>query len=675
MAISAMGMGSGIDIRSLVDQLVASERKPAQQRLDRREMRVQTQLSAFGALKGALSGFQTQLRSLANVESFGQMRATSSKDDIIGVSASTKAAAGSYQMRVNNLAEAQSVASGGFASRDEVVGGGKLVFRFGEEGEGGFTENPDRASRTIDIQEGATLAQVRDAVNGANIGVQASIINDGSGHRLVFTSKDTGLANGFVIQAQDADGNPNTDPEGLGRLAYGLGATTDMALTRAAADAEVEINGLAVTRASNTISDAIEGVTLDLQDASATQVRIDVSRDTGSVERRVREFVEGFNKLQQNIRELTRYNAETEQASVLTGNSLVRGLNSQLRNLMMSPVGVLQENSVRSLADIGIMTKSDGSLEFNSGRLRDALENNFEEVGALFTSMGLVNDANGVEFLGNSNATEAGSYKVEITQAATQARYIGAAATTDGDGNFVIDAANSLRISVDGTRSATINLRQDTYTPEALAAELQAQINSDADLRKAGATVGVTWNGDGFEIVSSSYGSTSKVEILSSGLPAALGLAAGKGTDEAAAEGKDVAGTINGQAAEGKGRELTGTAGAVEGLKLLISGEQLGGRGDVTFSRGILEGVDRFLDGYLQSNGVIAGTTNGLNSQLREIQRGREALERRMEGVEQRLLKQYTAMDVMVGQLNMTSQYLQQQLSALPGFQGPKKSK
>ncbi len=646
--ITTSGLGSGIDIRALVEQLVAAERAPVQNRLDRQQYSVQSQLSAYGTLKSALSSFRDQVRELAKLDNFGLMRASSSNGDAVAINASSSARVGSYQIEVQALAQAQSVASAGFAE-GAVLAGGTLTFRFGTLTPGeemAFEPNPALGIKTVEIAPGSTLQQIRDAVNAAKIGVQAAVINDGQQDRLVFTADKTGAANGFVIEA---------DP-GLAALAFDGSGNGQAELTRAAADAEVIINGLRITRSQNTISDAIEGVTLTLKDTTTGSVRLDISQDKAAVAGKIKSFVESYNKLQQQITQLTRYDAENQRASVLTGNALVRTLNSSLRNLLTSPVAVLEGSGIRALADLGIITKMDGTLELDNARLDKAIESNFEQIGSLFAAMGLTAEAEGVEFVGSSKDTRAGVYAVEITQAATQGRYL-AAPLPSLEG----EQGGSFTLKLDGVTSNTIALPRRSYADGAeLAAVLQAQINSDAKLRDAGLSVSVEFRDGRLEIVSSRYGSESTVEILTADADfRALGFEVGEGE-----AGLDVAGTIGGLPATGNGQILTGT-GAAEGLQLRISGTGLGSRGTVTFSRGILDDIDSLLSDYLDSDGILNSTTKSLDAQLKDIDKRREALDARMESVHARLLSQFIAMDALLAQMNQTSSFLAQQLAGL----------
>lgn len=657
--ISTSGLGSGIDIRSLVDQLVAAEKAPTENRLNRQQQSVQSQLSAYGSLKSTLSSFQNQVKALQDGSSFGGMKANVSNEDALGVSVSAAARSGSYQVEVDALAQSQSLASAAF-EKDAVVGGGELTFRFGavatdaERQITGFDENPARAAKTISIAPGSSVAQIRDAINEADIGVQASIINDGVGDRLVFSSKESGAANGFTIEAEgDA---------GLAQFAFHEGNSA-AELTRAGQDARLTINGLSITRSDNTISDAIEGVTFSLKEVSSSGTRIDINRDKAAATEKIKSFVDAYNKLQQQMTDLTRYDAENQRASALTGNAMVRTLSSNLRNLLTNPVSVLQGGGVTALADLGIISKADGKLEIDAGKLDKAVDQHFDEIGALFNTMGLTGEAHEVEYLKSGKTTQAGNYAVEITQLATQGSYVGSALAAEPtqlpDGRF--------RIKVDGISSGTINLAQRDYANGAeLAAALQAAINDDQNLSDAEVKVSVNFNQteQRLEIHSQRYGSESSVEILTANadFTAVLGLSVGGST-----AGLDVAGRIDGREATGKGQLLTGS-GRAEGLELRITGGQIGERGSVTFSRGILGDIDALLSSYLDTDGLLSNTTDSLDGQLKKISQSREELSMRMTSVHERLLSQFIAMDSLLAQMNQTSDFLAQQLANLPKF-------
>lgn len=673
--ITSTGIGSGLDISSLVDKLVSAEQTPTQNRLDQQEAQVQAELSAYGSLKSALSSFQSQVQGLSQAADFQLFQATSSDPSAVTVSASASAAVGSLDLDVSQLAQSQSVATNAFATSATPIGTGTLTFRFGTvttDASGnvtGFTQNPDKADVTIDISaSNNSLQGIRDAVNNANAGVSASIVNDGSGERLVFSATDTGADNAFVIGVSDNDGN-DADASGLSQLAFNTSATQAQQI-RAAQDAQLTVNGLAVSRASNEITDLIDGVSLSLKGTTTSTAHIAVTQDTGAVKQKIQGFVDAFNKLQQQIDQISGYNAQTKTGGVLQGNATVLRIASSLQRLTTSVVSVLDGRAIRSLADLGVTTAADGTLSVDSTKLDAALKSHFDEVGALFGISGLV-DGSGLSYAGSSDTTQAGEYAVDVTGLAQQASIQGAAITAPSASSpLVIDSNNdTLQLTVDGVASNSINLTQGSYTSGAdLAAEIQARINGDSNLKDAGVSVDVAYSGNAFTITSARYGSDSTLSIgsVDTNTTSSLGLSSGQ-----SGTGVDVQGTIAGQAASGSGRYLTAQNGPADGLKVEVTGQSTGTLGSLTFSRGLTDSLNSLLDSYLNSNGLLDSVTSSLNDQVKSIGEDKNNLTLRMEQVRQRYLDEFNSMDAMVAQLNSTSSFLSSQL---PGLENLAKS-
>ncbi len=650
--ISSMGVGSGLDLQSLVQQLVAAERAPAQSRINRKQSQLQTQLSAYGSLKSALSKFRSTVKELTKITAFQTMTASSSEEEAISVSPSAGAQTGRFDIKVNKLAQSQSVASKAFEDRNSAVGSGKLVFRFGEWSEDGstFTPDADRPAKTVVIDPSSnTLADIRAAINEAGVGVTASIVNDGTGERLILTANETGRSNGFAIEVEDAEG-------ALGELAMTDGTST-MSLTRAGSDAELEVNGLTLTRAKNSVNDIIEGVTLQLKKTTSNSVTINVERDNGAVRKQIEGFVKAYNDLREEIKKLSAYDAETRQSAPLTGDAVLRNISSSLTRTMMDTLGVLEGDAVRSLVDIGLTTNKDGKLEIDNNLLDKALNQNFELVGALFASVGLPQNS-GVEYVGAKGYTQPGKYAVSITQQATRGALNGSAVT----GPITIDDSNkAFRIKVDGVQSYRIELAAGSYTPEELAQELQAKINGDRKLADEGKSVTVEYDGNGFVIHSATYGSKSTVEVTA--VDAAFATVTGLSGEGVA--GLDVQGTINGVAAEGDGQYLTAVTGAANGLKLKIVGTELGDYGVVTFSQGLMTTLDDLLGEFLDGDGSLDAATEGIKREQKAMDDAQARLDARMEQVRKRFMAQFTAMDILVAQMNSMSSFLSSQLSSL----------
>ena len=284
MGLTSSGIGSGLDIETLVTQLVAAERAPTENRLISQSGQYQGQISAFGALKGALSGLQKSLSTLQSLPIYHGRNAAVADQSVLGAIASSTAVPGTYAIEVSQLAKAHSLASGSYTATTEVVGEGTLSFRFGTtdytgptpgpESYNGFTLNGDKAAASITIDSSNnTLAGIRDAVNDADIGVNASIINDGSGFRLLFASEDTGAANSLEISVAESG------PAGLSALEFNA-SSTSLSQTVVGEDAIASINGLQVTSASNTVSGAVGGVDLMLKaETSGVPVDVTIARD------------------------------------------------------------------------------------------------------------------------------------------------------------------------------------------------------------------------------------------------------------------------------------------------------------------------------------------------------------------------------------------------------------
>ncbi|WP_077732471.1 flagellar filament capping protein FliD [Methylocaldum sp. 14B] len=673
--ITSTGLGSGLNISSMVSQLVQAERAPFAARLDRQEAEIQSKISSFGNFKSALSAFRDSLSALKNLSSFQKIGATSSDSSIVSASAESNADLGNYKIEVKQLAQSHALATGYFASANAVVGTGTLTLKFGTTdytppvdatpgSYNGFTQNRDKGTLTLEIDSSNnTLSGIRDAINNAKAGVTAVIVNDSGGSRLVLNSSETGAENSLQISVADDDGN-SVDASGLSVLSFNV-AAANLQQTQMALDSKIAINGLEVTNASNTIKDALKGVTLNLQSAQSEKiVNVSVSQSNDDIKKLIEGFVKSFNELAKTDRSLTGYDAAQKAGGILQGDPTVRGGMGQLRSELGRFIQGL-EGSAKTLAHIGIRTQRDGTLNLDSSKLNEALNADRSSVAALFAAIGRPTDS-GVIYSSNTVDTKPGTYAVNITQAATQGFLNGGAVNS-----LVVDGDNdTFKIKVDGVLSADITLTQATYSNHAaLAAEIQSRINGDSALKAKGISVGVSYDdvNNRFVIQSKNYGSESQVEITQVDInsEATLGLKLASSSTEGTG-GMDVAGSIGGLEATGKGQELTATAGDAQGLKLLISDTKTGDRGEVGFSRGLIERLDKVLAGLLDSKGAIKARTDGLEKNLEKIQESRERLESRMSDFEKRLLDRFNKMDALLGQFQSISSYLSQQLAALP---------
>ncbi|MFW5426290.1 MAG: flagellar filament capping protein FliD [Methylophagaceae bacterium] len=385
MAITAGGIGSGLDIESLVTQLVAAEGQPTSFRLDRKEASFQADLSAYGTLKAALSTFQTSVKALNDPESFQGRSATSSDTDLFTVSADTTAVAGSYDIEVTQLAEAAKLRSGDFTSGTEVVGTGTLDITLGS----------DTFQIVVDT-DNQTLEGIRDAINAAsdNPGVTASIINvddglGGSVSRLILSSDKIGAANDISIAVTDDDLD-NADTSGLSQL-----ATANLTSLQAAQDAIIFVDQQQVTRGDNTFSDVITGVSFTLKKADiGTTETLAIALDKASVKSKVTGFVESYNSLVETMNTLASYSSEGGASGPLVGDSVLRGVKSQIRQQMTSAISGLEFST---LSEIGVTTDDTGKLKLDSSKFDEVLTSDFTAVSQLFASEnGLANSLSGI---------------------------------------------------------------------------------------------------------------------------------------------------------------------------------------------------------------------------------------------------------------------------------------
>ncbi len=667
MALSSPGIGSNLDVNSIVTQLMSIERQPLTS-LDRKEAGYQAQLSAYGTLKGALSSFQSAVRALSDVSKFQTVKATPVDTTVLSASASSIAVPGTYSVEVSKLAQSQKLVAVGQTSATAAIGVGTLTFDFGTitdavtptfnaitgkyVGPGVTFASNGAGVKTVTIAaSNNSLAGIRDAINAANIGVSASIVNDGgtSPYRLALTSTSIGKTNSMKISVS-GDAALST------LLAHDPTATQNLSETLTAQNAELKVDGVAISKTSNNISDVIQGVTLNLLKTNVgTPTAVTTARDTASVTSAVTAFVKAYNDVNKTLSDLSAYNATTQEAAILQGDSSLRSIQSQIRNLLTSSLTGIS-GSYTTLSQIGVSFQKDGTMALDSAKLQSAIGTNFSDIASLFASTGKASDSL-VSYTSATANSKPGSYALTVSQLATQGNVVGL-----GAAGLTIDGTNnSLSMTVDGV-TATITLAAGTYTEAALATEVQSKINGASAFSSAGISVAVTQTSGTMTLTSNRYGSASSVSLAGIGAASLLGGGAPIGTP-----GVDVAGTINGVAATGSGQYLTGISGnSTEGLKVLVSGGALGSRGTINYSQGYAYKLDKHADSLLSSSGPISSRTDGINQTIKDIGSRREVLNRRMATIEKRYRAQFTALDTMISSMTKTSNFLSQQLANLP---------
>ncbi len=679
--VTSTGLGSGLDINNIVTSLVEAEQVPVQQKIDKDALEATEQISALGLLNSSLSSFKSSYSTLSLSSSFSAASISNSHTNLLSVTTDVGADLGSYDLSIEKLAQTHTIASASFTSPNDVIGTGEMTVRFGTYNatDDSFTLNADETVQTITIDStNNTLSSMRDHINEGNYGVKASVINDGSGYRLVFESSKSGADYALEITTDDDDGT-DTNNAGLSQLVFSA-SDKNMTKTVTAQDAELVMNGLTVTRSDNTVTGLIEGVTLNLLDSSPGEsIKLVISRDSSSVEDKIRTLVDSYNTVYAQIYELTKYTGTNEANGVLIGDATVRGIQSTLRSILNSEVD-LSGSDIHTFADLGIITTREGTLEIQESTFTSVLSNNINDVADFFTAAGRTTDSQ-VDFFSSNSLTEAGTYAIEVTQLATQGVLTGTVAL---GANTTIDADNdTFKVRIDGILSNEISLLQGTYTQSELIAEIQSKINSDSTLLDKGVSVSVTLDGSNqLVITSDAYGSSSSVAFteVDTDMAAELGLSVASGT-----EGVDVEGTIDGQTALGDGQFLLSESGNSSGIKVQVTGGATGARGTVTYSPGMVDLLNTTLDAMIDksissgsgdidlSEGIIDTKIDSLYKKLQELDKKDEDLKFRMSKLEARLFEQFNAMDIVVSQLAGTSSFLQGALEALPGYAKDKK--
>tara|TARA_R110000850_G_scaffold31358_1_gene86262 strand:+ start:309 stop:1679 length:1371 start_codon:yes stop_codon:yes gene_type:complete len=390
-SISSLGIGSGLDLNGLLDQLQDAEREklePIERQLETQD----TKISAYGQLQSALSAFQDSADAL-NDSALYESLSTSVGGEAITATADAEAQPGSYNVSVETLATRGTLASTGVDAADTPIidadADQTLTLTFAEVNAEG-----ENLTKDITLAAGSTLEEVRDTINASgDSGVTATIVNDGTNFRLALSSSNTG-----------ADASiKNFSFEGAAPFTADTGETQQLGT-----DAVLNVNGIEITSPNNQVEGAIQGVTLNLQEEGDSTVKIE--QDTLAVREAVTSFVDAYNDLKGTMGELTSFDAETGAAGELLGDSAVRTVESRMRSVLSGGV----EGEFSMLSDIGISLQTDGTLEIDSDELDNAISSNQDALSAFFVGSsdetGMAGQVNTmVEQLLSTNGTVTGA--------------------------------------------------------------------------------------------------------------------------------------------------------------------------------------------------------------------------------------------------------------------------
>jgi flagellar hook-associated protein 2 len=765
--ITVSGLASGLDTNQIIQGLLAIEQAQIQLLQNKQDTatRQQTAFKKIEASLLALQGDTTQLgRSFNGV--FDLRTVSSSDESLVTAAASSSAAPGVYTLQVNSLARAQEIASQGYSSPSASITHGTLQLSVGSS---------PAVTLTIDSSND-TLQGLAAAINNANAGITATIVNDGSGngsqsYRLLLSANQTGASNTIhMVNNLAADGGGAVKPvfdatyigpanlsagytgtstptsnagagtytgagnntytftvvnggtvgtDGGIQIAYTDSTGTNTGtITLNSSDANTletvaqgiqvqfsagtlvagqtfSINGyvptvqqasnasvslgsgagaLAVQGPTNQLGGVIAGVTLSLQSADPTKtVALTVANDASQAQKTILDFVSSYNDLMSYIDSQVSFDPSTSTAGALLGNESVLSIQDRVRNTVDSLVSGINPR-MSGLTSLGITFNSQGQLDVDQAKLTQALSGqlpgiSLNDVRNLFALAGTSSNP-GIQFVTGSDKTQATAapIQVNITQAAQQAAMT--ASNPLAPSTTIDSSNNTFTIQVDGLTSSTLSLAAGTYTPQALAQEIQNEIDGDSTLAGRQVTVGVT--GNQLTITSNTYGSSSQVAIGSGTALAVLGFS---GSETGA--GRDVAGSfvVNGVAepAQGSGQFLTGRSGNAntDGLQIRValSAAQVGSglSANLTVTRGVASQLGVALDSLLDPvTGRLKTIDDSFQQSINDIQKEIDREKAFMAQRQQDLLEQFTAMETAISQLQSVSGSVSSLLSSLP---------
>lgn len=625
---SISGIASGLDTDAMLRQLMQLERQPITA-LESRQAALRRVDDAWGDVTKRLSSLRSAIDGLTKGTSLAdRWKASSSHETVATATVSGRPTAGTTSFRVDQLATAQSTHStAALSGGDVLVGAGTI--RITRDGDGTvLAEVATDATTTL-----ADLAKSLDAATG----VRASVVKKGDGdHRLVLSSEQTGQANTFSVAF---------DPAGSA-LEGSLGG---FAAPTGGVDALITLGGLQVSRSSNTVTDLVTGVTIGLK--AVGDATVTVAQDADSAIGSVRKLVNEINSTLARLKELTAYDPETRKAGPLAGDGTARRLGNQLRRGIIDQVGDLATG--RTASSVGITLERDGSFKVDDVKLKAALEADPTAVDGLFNRSGTSSLA-GVSFTSATRDTQVGDHAVVVSQVARVARLTGATYTSPA-GNpetFTITAADGTQVDV------TIENPDDASTA---VAKINAALTA-ANVRGLSAKV-VTLpdNTAAIELEESRYGSAYGFTVGANN----LGLAAGR------YDGRDVAGTINGETATGTGRRLTlpsTTTDPAKGLVLSVTLPEdatVPASSTVTVSQGVAGRLDGILAAFEGGDGAVKRAQDGLSSRIKMFQDRIDAFEVRLSQRERTLIRQFTAMETALSSMQSQGNWLAGQLTGL----------
>lgn len=363
-SVSSLGVGSNLDLAGILDKLMAAEQQPMT-KLTAKIASTNTKITTFGLLQSKLSTLQSSADKLSSAYNLNAQSASSGDEKIATATAAFNASAGNYSLSVSQLASAQKSFSNAFSSSTS-FGQGSLTFTFGD----GTTQSVD-----LSDQSSYTLSDLRGKINDANIGVTATIVNGSDGQRLILTGNETGANAGFTLSA--TNGTTGGSSQNLSAVAS-FDTTTSGLARSSAQDAQFTLDGVAATSSTNSVSEAITGLSINLVATGATTLT--VANDSTAITKAVQSFVDDYNAYVSLVKENSSYDSTTKKADPLNGESAIRSVQTALTKARTTVPGELSSATFKTLGSLGISVGDDGTLSLDESKLSTALATSSTEV-------------------------------------------------------------------------------------------------------------------------------------------------------------------------------------------------------------------------------------------------------------------------------------------------------
>ena len=498
--------GSGLNVTQIVDSLVEAEQAPKENQIQSKIDAKNTAISAIGEIKSALSKLSTSLKTLTGNTSLN----VSSTSSAISASISdpSTAVAINSTISISSLAKGQTLAFENYSSKTSIVGAGSLVLERGDWSSGSFVASSTVSSENLTVTSTDTLESLKDKINALNYGVTASVLGAGDGtFALVLKSQD-GKENALRITATES-------PSGSGLSSIDNTTTNGSKQKVAGTDASLTVDGISLTRSSNTITDLFTGYNINLLSSTTvngtdTPATLMGSVDTSLATTNLQSFVTAVNDARNLLNQKTFRGSLTENAGELSDDPVVKSVQKQLNSLTSNELTGFGANGVY-LSNLGVRTEKDGLLSLNTTVLENELKNNPTSLDAIFNSMYSSSSSLLTVSGGSVKPPVAGSYSFAMTA------YVSGALTglvSNDTSPEVTSSNNTIQVTVDGTQSGSVSIPAAHYTSEAaLATAIQTALNADSTLIAAGKSVVVSHSNGSYSITSGSTGTSSSIVV------------------------------------------------------------------------------------------------------------------------------------------------------------------